>query len=91
LLQLLLAATVANLTLVAGKMAQTNHSESDCSSVFSFCALRGAANGLIAALRGFTGRWLGITQSICDLRAVLFRQFVMTTTPIKSGGFRLVF
>ena len=90
-LQLLLAATVANLTLVAGKMAQRNCSEGDRCAISSFFALAGGCKRLLAALSGLRSRWLGIARSIADLLPIPPWQLAATVAPLKSWGFRLGF
>ena len=91
LLQLLLAATVANLTLVAGKMAQRNRSEGDRCAIPSFFALAGGCRRLLAALSGLRSRWMRIGRSIADRCAASSRPLPAPATPLKSWGFRLGF
>ena len=76
LLQLLLAATVANLTLVAGKMRQSDN-QRRYSVIF---ALRGAASGLMAALSGLRSRWMRIGRSIADRCAASSRPLPATAS-----------
>jgi len=85
-LQLLLAATVANLTLVAGKMAQTKRSAGG--SLRSFFTLWGAAKRLMAGLSGAVKRLIEFARPIADPRATLLCQLPATGTPVKSRGSR---
>jgi hypothetical protein len=70
-LQLLLAATVANLTLVAGKMAQTKRSAGGGGSLRSFITLGGAAKRLMAGLSGAVRRLIGFARPSADPRATV--------------------
>lgn len=64
LLQLLLAATVANLTLVAGPVAQEKRGERGADSIAALCALGAGIRGLRAGLVGLAERWLRVARSI---------------------------
>ena len=64
LLQLLLAATVANLTLVAGPVAQDKRGERGADSIAALCALGAGIRGLRAGLVGLAERWLRVARSI---------------------------
>ena len=79
-LQLLLAATVANLTLIAGKMAQRNRSEGDCCTIPSFFALADGCRRVVAALSGLRSRWMRIGRSIADRCAASSRPLPATTS-----------
>jgi IS5 family transposase len=64
LLQLLLAATVANLTLVAGRVAQEKRGERAANSIAALSALGAGIRGLRAGLVGLPERWLRVARSI---------------------------
>jgi hypothetical protein len=87
LLQLLLAATVANLTLVAGKMRQSDN-QRRYSVIF---ALRHGVRRFIAALRGLPRPWLGFGRIIFSPSGVRLQSPWALPTPAKSPAFRLGF
>jgi hypothetical protein len=87
LLQLLLAATVANLTLVAGKMRQSDN-QRRYSVIF---ALRHGVRRFIAALRGLPRPWLGFGRIIFSPSDVRLQSPWALPTPAKSPAFRLGF
>jgi len=88
LLQLLLAATVANLTLVAGKVAHTKRREGGADPAAVFSALRAAANWLIAALSLLFGRWCMTAPGTGDRCNAAPRPLPATIGPLISGGSR---
>ena len=88
LLQLLLAATVANLTLIAGKVAQGKRREGGADPAAAFSALRAAASALTVVLSGLFGRGLGMVRSIADRWEIPRRPLPTTTGPLISGGSR---
>jgi len=88
LLQLLLAATVANLTLIAGKMAQTKRGKSVGGLTRSFFALWGDARRLMAGLSGLVTRLTGFTRLIAHPSAPSLRQLPATMTLAQTGGSR---
>lgn len=63
-LQLLLAAAVANLTLIAGRMAQDGRSASDNQPVPSIFTAQGAARRLIMGLSGALKHLPGLARPL---------------------------
>lgn len=88
LLQLLLAATVANLTLLAGRVAPAKRRENEGDSPSALLALRAAANWLIATLRGLFGRWWMTARNTGDYCNTAPLPLAVNTNPIKSPAFR---
>jgi len=88
LLQLLLAATVANLTLIAGKLADRKRREGGADPAAVCSALRAATSALTVVLSGLFGRGLGRVRSISH-RWENPRRPLPTTMPLLiSGGSR---
>jgi len=88
LLQLLLAATVANLTLLAGKLADRKRRGGGADPAAVFSALRAATSTLIMALSGLLGRGLGRVRSISHRWENPRRPLPPTIAPLISGGSR---
>jgi hypothetical protein len=88
LLQLLLAATVANLTLIAGRVEHEKRREGAGGSPSALLALRAAASGLIGSLAGFLGHCLKIARSTLTQWRLPPRPLPVNMNPIKSPAFR---
>ena len=88
LLQLLLAATVANLTLIAGKLADTKRRGGGAHPAAVFSALRAATSALTVALSGLLGRGLEMVRSISRRWENPRRPLPPTIAPLISGGSR---
>ena len=88
LVQLLLAATVANLTLLAGRVAPAKRREGEEDSPSAPLALRAAANWLIATLSVLFGRWWMTARDTGDCCNTAPRPLPVNTNPIKSPAFR---
>ena len=88
LLQALLAATVANLTLVMGKVAHTKRRGGAEGSPSALLAVRAATSALTVVLSGLLGRGLGMVRSIADQWEIPRRPLPPTIGPLISGGSR---
>jgi len=88
LLQLLLAATVANLTLIAGKLADRKRRGGGADPAAVFSALLAATRALTMALSGLCGRWLEMVRSIAHRWENPRRPLLPTIDPLISGGSR---
>lgn len=88
LLQLLLAATVANLTLIAGKLADRKRRGGGADPAAVFSALRAATSTLTMALSGLLRRGLGRVRSISHRWENPRRPLPPTIAPLISGGSR---
>ena len=88
LVQLLLAATVANLTLLAGRVAPAKRREGEEDSPSAPLALRAAANWLIAAFSVLFERWWMTARDTGDCCNTAPRPLPVNTNPIKSPAFR---
>jgi len=87
-LQLLLAATVANLTLIAGRVEHEQRREGERGSPSALLALQAAASGLIGGLAGLLGHCLEIAHSTLTQWHLPPRPLPVNTNPIKSPAFR---
>jgi transposase len=88
LVQLLLAATVANLTLLAGRVAPAKRREGEEDSPSAPLALRAAANWLIATFSVLFERWWMTARDTGDCCNTAPRPLPVNTNPIKSPAFR---
>jgi len=88
LLQLLLAATVANLTLIAGKLADRKRRGGGADPAAVFSALRAATSALTMALSGLFGRGLEMVRSISHRWENPRQPLPPTIAPLISGGSR---
>ena len=91
LVQLLLAATVANLTLLAGRVAPAKRREGEEDSPSAPLALRAAANWLIATFSVLFERWWMTARDTGDCCNTAPRPLPVNTNPTKSPAFRAGF
>ncbi len=87
-LQLLLAATVANLTLIAGKVAQTKRGGVRADSVAALSTRPAATSVLTLALSGLLQRWLGMVQFITGHWDIPRRPLLRTIQSVRLPAFR---
>ena len=88
LVQLLLAATVANLTLLAGKVSPASSAEGGGGSPSAFPGLAAAASGPIKALAYLLRRLLMIAGTTAKRWQLSPQPLPVNTDPIKSPAFR---
>jgi len=88
LLQLLLAATVANLTLIAGKLSLAISGAGGGASSVPFPAPPRAASSLLDALADLLRRHLPPAGAIVDRRQLPPRPLPLFLNPVKSPAFR---
>jgi hypothetical protein len=88
LLQLLLAATVANLTLIAGQMAQRGRRQREGRAMRSILTLGGAARRLMAGLSGVVKRLIELARPIADPSATRPGKPTPPLLPAEIGGSR---
>ncbi|HKZ52147.1 MAG TPA: IS1182 family transposase [Candidatus Acidoferrales bacterium] len=88
LVQLLLAATVANLTLIAGKVSPAISAAGEDGPPAAFLAPLAAATGLTKTLADLLGRFLRSASTIAKRWQLPPRQLASNMNPIKSPAFR---
>jgi len=86
----LLAATVANLTLIAGKVAQTGRGEGAGGAPRSLSTLAGAVRRLTAGLKGAVKQLIELARPIADASATLLCQPRQRRTSSSDRGARQI-